>query len=236
MSERSERVESSERVEVSEKRQQIHSAFVKKYGSSISQLQQKHLKFLLDQYNTVFLNNAIKDNIKFQTKSVSPFMAAYTEYEPRTKQLHVVIDSYLLKNIDFATATVGGLKCNDQIECMQLLFEHELVHLLLYLNGETYQALGHNERFLSALKQLFEHNSYSTSIINSIIRRVDSSTTLHPNDQVWLVSTKNPSLEYMGVVVDVMPNDTYVVRSYTGEEFALPRKNILFYTRKNNKK
>lgn len=215
---------------IKERRELIRQRFIDTFGvNGLKELQRRHLSFLLTEYNSLFLNNSINPKrVKFRTKSVSPFMAAYSESN-NGKGETVVIDSYILQNSNYGY--VGGIECTTSLECLQLLFEHELVHLLLYLNGEQYQALGHNKRYTSLLKQLFGHTSYTTSLINDVIKRIDSNTTLKSGDQVWIVSPKNPTLEYMGVIRDVLPNDTYLVEAYTGEVLSLGRKNLLFFVR-----
>lgn len=218
---------------IEQRRKKIGNSFRKKFGSP-KILRSKHLQFLFNEYNREFLNDKIQQPIKFRTKSISPFMAAYTEVtftnENQNEKYTVVIDSYLLDNADFTRSTVGYLKCSDKIECLQLLFEHELVHLLFYLQGEQYHVNGHNKRFSQTLKKIFGHNSYTTSIVNNIIKRVGTQTTLKKNDQVWIRSPNNTKLEFMGVIKDII-NKVYLVESYTGEELALDKDNILFYFR-----
>lgn len=218
-------------VNIDEKRQRIRSSFVKKFGK-ITTLEPKHLNFLLKEYNTHFFNGELNGvNVTFRTKSISPFMAAYSETTGDKKSAAIVIDSYLLQNANYAQSFVGGKKCEDMMMCTLFLFEHELVHLLFHVQGERYQVHGHNKRFLKAAKDLFGHSTYTTTIINEIIQRIDSQTTLREKDQVWIRSVKNPALEFMGVIKEVLPNDTYLVKSYTGEEMALGRKNLLFFVR-----
>jgi hypothetical protein len=219
-------------MNIEEKRQRIHSSFIKKFGSK-GKLQEKHLNFLLKEYNKEFFNGELDTkNITFQTKSISPFMAAYTITTNGKKQSTIVIDSYLLQNANYAQSFVGGKKCTDMTMCTLLLFEHELVHFIFHLRGEKYQVHGHNKRFLKAANELFGHSTYTTTIINEIIQRIDSQTSLQQQDQVWIRSVKNPSLEFMGLIKEVLPDDTYLVQSYTGEEMALGRKNLLFFIRK----
>lgn len=216
-------------MSIQQRRDNIRQLFIKKFGTDLKYITSAHLRFLLHQYNEKFLNNELKENrIKFSTKSISPFMAAYTETAGNTNPI-VVIDSYLLKNVNYALSFVGNKKCHDMIECTQLLFEHELVHLLFYFNGEKYHVNGHNKRFLSAAKQLFNHTSCTTTIISNIIKQIDKKTVLQKGDQVWIRSIKNKNLEFMGVIQEIFKNDTYLVKSYTGEKIALGRKNLLFY-------
>ena len=53
-------------------------------------------------------------------------------------------------------ATVGGLPCQDRLTCMQLTFEHELVHLIILMS--RIRETSHGPNFQNLLRMYFQHN------------------------------------------------------------------------------
>lgn len=58
--------------------------------------------------------------------------------------------------------TVNGLQCTNHLSCLQLVFEHELIHLILNLWCRNQQ--GHGAEFQNLAKNLFGHTSYKHMI------------------------------------------------------------------------
>ena len=70
------------------------------------------------------------------------------------------------------------LKCYDGLECIQLIFEHELVHALMGCfcyseetnkkatgtwTGATRSGTGHSVKFMSILNNIFGHESFTAA-------------------------------------------------------------------------
>jgi hypothetical protein len=77
---------------------------------------------------------------------------------------HIITISRPLFNNPFSNAveTVNGLQCRDQLSCMQLVFEHELCHLILHLWNKGVQS--HGPEFKQLALNIFGHTHYRHAI------------------------------------------------------------------------
>lgn len=198
----------------------------------------RHLAFLFNQYDTNFFKGDLAKKIKetnskvhFSSISVSPFMTAYTE-ELSKGNYRMVIDRDTLKNANYDNAYVGDLRCINQTECLMLIFEHELIHIIIHLfdPSQNYDLVGHGERFMKWAYEWFGHTTHQVTLINNMIRKVDDDVELMNGDNVWIRDPDNKQIEMMGQVYDIV-DDVYLIDVGERKRLALPKENILFYYR-----
>ena len=73
-----------------------------------------------------------------------------------------IIDSKSLKSPDVKKRPSGnGLSCSSKLKCFQLIFEHELIHLSLFLDNqdESGGVHSHNKEFMKRAKKVFGHTT-----------------------------------------------------------------------------
>ena len=149
-------------------------------------------------YDKYFFNNKIKDWITengcniaicwadqcskdIYGKTLSPIRSKggtqHIKIELNDKAFIEAVDKFL-QNDDSAMEWSPGVECNDLISCIQLTFEHELIHGLMFCfcnnyqmkggpgswTGPTENKTGHSKTFMSILNNLFGHTNYTGSI------------------------------------------------------------------------
>lgn len=201
----------------------------------------KQLQFLFDQYDGYVFNGDLKKKLQqadgkvhFSVKSVSPFMTAYTE-ELGGGEYRMVIHRDTLKNANYNNAYVGDLRCINQTECLMLIFEHELVHIIIHLYepSQNYDLVGHGERFMTWLNEWFGHTTHQVTLVNNMIRKVGGDVELMKGDKVWVRKMNNKQIEMMGEIVEILDDDkeTVYIVNVGDSKLSLPKENILFYYR-----
>jgi hypothetical protein len=143
----------------------------------------KSLQLMLSLYDKYFFENKL---LQFVKEHGCTFNICYNNRCTRTggfcklrvgKCVTIEIASKVMKKAfeHDGEKTSGNIKCDDILECLQLTFEHELIHGIMFcfcLNierktskdipglwtGKTIK--GHNKTFMSILNNLFGHTDY----------------------------------------------------------------------------
>ena len=89
-------------------------------------------------------------------------------------QLSAKVFTLMMKKLKDSTKHAFGCECNNILDCVQLIFEHEYIHAFIdcFCNinrntdsignytGETQPDTGHSKTFMSIVHNLFGHTSY----------------------------------------------------------------------------
>jgi hypothetical protein len=72
----------------------------------------------------------------------------------------ITIPIHFFEKVKGPTNIAGDI-CNDQLECLQRVIEHEMVHLVIFMFcGDRYITDQHGELFMKMVKDLFGHTDY----------------------------------------------------------------------------
>ena len=189
---------------ISTKRKQIYDETIKKIKGELTtknltdKLTNKIIVEMYLLYDEYFFKNKIKDWITengcniaicwadqcskdIYGKTLSPIRSKggtqHIKIELNDKAFIEAVDKFL-QNDDSAMEWSPGVECNDLISCIQLTFEHELIHGLMFCfcnnyqmkggpgswTGPTENKTGHSKTFMSILNNLFGHTNYTGSI------------------------------------------------------------------------
>lgn len=147
-------------------------------GGSITCLAAKDLDLLFRLYDELFLHywfrDCFKGKMKFSlskrmTKSAGltlcPKNIAKLKPEDLVIEIRIGVDFFFQYNEVSGTKMVCGIKTNDALEALLLVFEHELCHVLEFINYKSSSCRG--TRFKQLAANLFGHReSYHKLLTN----------------------------------------------------------------------
>jgi hypothetical protein len=145
--------------------------FQDKGGSNIKSINKVDLEKMFDLYDKIFFHNAIrkklgKDTLRFivSNKDTTTTSKCTREGCVYTFQIAPIVIATIFENNPRGTGTALGVGCKNILSCLQLVIEHEIVHLLMIIWG--YLRMGdtvygeHGTLFSCASKEFFGHTRY----------------------------------------------------------------------------
>jgi hypothetical protein len=119
--------------------------------------------------------------------------------------------------------TVCGRRCDNRLEALQRIFEHELIHLveLLAWNNSECSA----RRFQSITTRLFSHQAHTHNLITQS-ERAAAQFGLRPGSHVRF---RFEGSVFVGVLNRVTKRATVLVESPRGERYSNGRRYLKFY-------
>lgn len=137
-------------------------------SGTISSISAADLKLLFQLYDEIFLENWFKENykgkLKFSlsgrmTKSAGLTLCPRNIDKMRQEELVIEIrigaDFFLHYDSIEGSKMVGGIKANNSLGALQLVFEHELCHVIEFIHFKKSKCSG--ERFKLLAGNLFGH-------------------------------------------------------------------------------
>jgi len=158
--------------EISKKRADIRQVLISRSpylsGGEISRIANSDMEMLFQLYDNVFLKGYFQKyfpgKLRFALSTRMTRNAGKTNYlrnlaalrpEQEEYEIRIGIDFFFNYNKLRRNKTVNGINTKDALEALQLVFEHELVHLIeLHCCRES---SCRKERFKTIAKQLFGH-------------------------------------------------------------------------------
>lgn len=131
----------------------------------------------------------IKENkikISFMTSEKLIKTAGKICYDKDYKTFKFVISSTIIGNLFYDNndkKKIGGLICNDRLECFILLFEHEFIHLILGITQLSSNETSHGPLFRKLIKNLFGQTEFSHKLLlKGDVLEIEKQTKCLKND------------------------------------------------------
>lgn len=110
-------------------------------------------------------------------------------------------------------SVTGGLKCYDHVECLQLVFEHELCHLIVFLNIKFFKShydknvySAHGIFFKQLSSSFFGHTEVTHQLLLDIEQIHKNMETIYKiNDIITYISHKDPNHKIVARIVKINP-------------------------------
>lgn len=121
------------------------------------------------------------------------------------------------------TILVTGLECENRLQALQRIFEHEMVHLiemLLWKKSSCSQ-----NRFQSIAARFFNHTDYQHQLVTPIERALK----IHGVQQGSLVQFEFEGTKYQGVVNRITKRATVLVEDRKGRRYSDGKRYSKFY-------
>lgn len=184
--------------EIIKKRRQVERLFIEKSPNvqcaKITEISNRDLRLLFDLYDEVFFQGWFKDNFKGKlafsfsrrmTKSAGittcPKNADWSRPESFIIEVKISIDFIFRYGSIKGANMVNGIETRSNLQAMQLIFEHELVHVIEFVHFQHSNCK--KEQFKTLARNLFGHTeSYHRLATNQQIAR--EKLGLSPGDSV----------------------------------------------------
>jgi hypothetical protein len=121
------------------------------------------------------------------------------------------------------TVTVGGRVCQDRLEALQRIFEHELLHLAEFLGWGRSNCSARNFHALS--QRIFAHEGAYHDLITPR-EQARAAFGIHVGDRVWF---EMDGVEQMGQVTRITRRATVLVEHPHGERYSDGKNYIPYY-------
>lgn len=167
--------------EIKKMRRKVRTEMEKTLKPNFTSFSKKDLKKMFDLYDSIFFGGEISRKLKEENTTLD-FEAGkkgglgYAGKCTRTQKgvkcfytLRFPIPLFVsLFTGNEKTLKTGGLICKSRLECLQMTFEHELIHLFLWLwnhrgKGPLYSS--HGKLFQCMLFSLFGHTEFRHSLL-----------------------------------------------------------------------
>ena len=119
--------------------------------------------------------------------------------------------------------TVAGITCNDRLEAMQRIFEHELIHLIEFLVWEESSCAG--PLFQDLARRFFGHRD----VMHDLITPQETAMTRYGIRRGDRVAFRLENIAYTGVVNRITHRATVLVEDKNGREYNDGHRYSKFY-------
>jgi predicted SprT family Zn-dependent metalloprotease len=213
--------------EITEKRNKIYRQFISTSlnvkNGVITKISEEDLKLLFDLYNSIFFkgyfDDDFKSRIKFSLSSRMTRSAGKTIYPKNLINMKVQDAAFEIRmGVDFffkyyeinEDKLVNGIKTKDSLEAFQLVFEHELCHLIELREFRTSDCK--KDRFKTIAYNIFEHRDvYHALPTNAQIASAKYGFKI--GDKVSFVFEDK---KYKGIINNINKRATVMVRDERG--------------------
>lgn len=211
----------AKRLEVAQ-RLILLSANIKEF-TRITRIAPDDLKFLFDLYDEIFLEHqfrkSFQDKLKFSLSSRLSKAAGKTLYPKNMDQLRPgerIIEirigtAFLFKYHEIeGDKSVGGIATHTALQALQLVFEHEICHVIEFINFKTSSCK--QARFKSLAGNLFGHTE-SCHKLPTVRQIVQQNYGLKIGDNVIFYYGNQ---KFEGILYRINQRATVMVRSQHG--------------------
>jgi len=151
---------------------------------NVDKLDKKAIKNTFEILDEIYFDNQISERINdinakmsFDVSNRLSCTAGYCEYSWKTDyygnkkwKFKLIISNKIINNLfsnKESALKINGLKCRNKLECYLNLYQHELIHLLLFVfcldKGKDYG--GHTDTFIKIANNLFGHTEYKHNLL-----------------------------------------------------------------------
>lgn len=179
--------------EIALKKKNIYNALVQifKDDLNINKLKNSQIRDMLIIYDNIFLfdnfykyleDSDIILNFVIDTDTENNNLGSTMYITPKLYKI-ILYQKEINKLIKSDYNKIGGIKCYNKIQCLMNIFEHELIHVIIYIFCPSKEVGdGHGEVFQTILKNIFGHNhsyfSNLTEILNMSQKEIDNKVNL----------------------------------------------------------
>ncbi len=157
---------------ISNKREEVSKHLIQKSANiscrTISTISASDLELLFQLYDEIFLENWFKENFKGRLKfslskrmrrsaglTLCPKNISKIKPEELVIEIRIGVDFFLHYDSIEGSKSVGGIKARNSLDALQLVFEHELCHVIEFIHYKKSNCSG--ERFKVLVNNLFGH-------------------------------------------------------------------------------
>lgn len=203
---------------------------------NFTQFHPDDLRWLFDEYDRRYLDGRCRKllgevDLRFRISSrMTKSGGTCTRYvwrgTTRVQYFEIAVSSTLLFETfqeDHRPIKVTGIVCQDRLEALQRIFEHELTHLVEMLVWDDSSCTG--ERFQSVSRRFFGHTDHRHELITPGEMAV-TKLGIRPGSRVRF---RMEGAEYTGLVNRITRRATVLVEDAAGQPYSDGKRYAKFY-------
>jgi hypothetical protein len=188
---------------------------VNRYGKStdLQGMTKDDLRALFNLYDDIFFENSFNAYFGRSGSDFSTFFAPKLTKTAGmctkqgcvyTIQISSQIMSGLFTSVGKNVHAANGLICRTRLSCLQLVLEHEMIHLLQYIWRECSSTASHGPEYRTLVKNIFGHTETTHDLLNALTEeQAQNYSTRHETrkaDRQTEISNAKAAL-YPGVLI-----------------------------------
>lgn len=226
--------------EIERKRDLIHEELIK-YGFQIENIISKDIQEIFRLYDNIFFGGQIVEKLKSKnstvnfkiTKGTKIAGLCQTAKSPGGTRCFFTLSfpAHLYKNLFSKGETslrVNGINCTDKIFCLQMVFEHELVHLLMQLYNYEARGTGifsaHGKLFNCMVHAYFGHTDFRHNLLSGDEKHILNKEYVNVGDKLGYEDRKGVFIT--GRILKKNPKTAVVIitepSQYRGSKIRVP--------------
>jgi predicted SprT family Zn-dependent metalloprotease len=189
------------------------------------------------QLEQVYISNCFGNiNITFNTSNKFKNLAGYCKYY--NDDIEITFSKYILEKIyndKFEKININGVTCNDIVDVLIGLMEHEITHLILFIydNYKNDVKSGHNSQFKSLVYNMYRHTKVTHDLLFGDINKYEK----HKKEAIQKleIGMKIKCKKNTGIIIDIRPkyifykNETNKINACKFNEYEIIDKNFMPY-------
>lgn len=156
-----------------------------------------------------FIQNKLDDgdmNLTFGVSNKLKNVAGYCKFY--NNNIELIFSKYIIDKIyndKFTQINLGGIICNDIVDILIVLMEHEIIHLILFLYDKYKDDVrsGHNSQFKLIIYNMYRHVKITHDLLFGDLNEYEKKKTkaIKKLETGMKIKCKNKS----GIVIDIKP-------------------------------
>lgn len=206
-------------------------------GGNFTEIHPDDLRRLFEEYDRCFfgtgIHRALRDTplqfslSKRMTSAAGRTIRSSRPGHPGGVRYEIRVSAFLLFQCftrdDHRAIEASGIACGDRLEALQIVMEHELIHLIEWILWSKTKCS--KPRFQSIASRFFAHRSHTHQLITPD-EQARVKFGVRPGDRVGF---RFDNADYTGTVARITKRATVLVRSERGVRFSDGKKYIKFY-------
>jgi len=197
------------------------------FDSNNFRLNKKNIKESFKIFDKIYFENSISDNLKkinakiyFKVNNRLYSTAGRCEYYHLNDkwEFGIVISSKIINNLFISnekSLKINGKKCYSKIDCYISLFQHELIHLIIYIYciSKGKKLGGHTSTFKKLAFNIFGHKEYKHNLLSGDADELEKDELKFKSilKKGFLVKTKKiKNIHYKGIIYNLTPKYVYI--------------------------
>lgn len=177
------------------------------------ELTANHVKKLFIIFDKLYFKNFIQEklhegdiDIYFDISTKIKKVAGYCKY--KNNNVEIIFSKYIIEKIyndKFKKINLGGIVCNDIVDVLIVLMEHEITHLILFIYDKYKNDVksGHNTQFKNIVYNMYRHTKITHDLLFGDLQKYEK----HKKEatEKLKVGMKIKCNKKLGIVIDIKP-------------------------------
>ena len=171
------------------------------------------IKKLFIIFDRIYFKNFIKEKLyqgniefSFDVSNKLKNLAGYCKY--KNNNIEIIFSKHILEKIyndKFKKINLGGIECNDIVDVLIVLMEHEITHLILFIYDKYKNDVksGHNSQFKDIVYNMYRHIKITHELLFGDLEKYEKFKK--EATEKLKIGMKIKCKKNSGIVIDIKP-------------------------------